>query len=78
VCHWFFGDSGAIICQAAVLQVYIGRGSVGSFSLVADLNYVGDNCPRLARAILEIAVWNKWTETIEKMLMVRRLPLFLV
>ena len=54
------------------LQVYISRGRVESFSLVADMNYVGDNAPRLARAVFEIAVRNQWTQVIEKMLTVRR------
>lgn len=54
------------------MQVYISRARVDSFSLVADMNYVGDNAPRLARAVFEIAVRNQWTEVIEKMLTVRR------
>ena len=55
------------------VQVYISRARVDSFSLVADMNYVGDNAPRLARAVFEIAVRNQWTEVIEKMLTVRPL-----
>jgi hypothetical protein len=44
---------------------------VEAFSLVADMNYVGDNAPRLARALFEIALRNQWTGVVDKMLTVR-------
>lgn len=52
------------------LQVYIGRAQVTTFSLIADMNYVGDNAPRLARALFEIALRNQWTLVVERMLTV--------
>jgi hypothetical protein len=72
--HWhntFMGTKQKVLKFFSVPQVYIGRGRIETFSLVADMTYIGDNCARLARAILEIALWNKWTEVIEKMLTVR-------
>ena len=54
------------------MQAYISRGQVDAFSLVADMNYVGDNAPRLARALFEIALRNQWTLVVGRMLNVRR------
>lgn len=51
--------------------MYISRARVDAFSLVADVNYVGDNAPRLARALFEVALRNQWTLIVEKMLLVR-------
>jgi activating signal cointegrator complex subunit 3 len=51
--------------------VYIGRAQVNTFSLIADMNYVGDNAPRLSRALFEIALRNQWTLVVERMLTVR-------
>ena len=36
------------------------------------MNYVGDNAPRLARALFEIALRNQWTLVVGRMLNVRR------
>ena len=41
-----------------------------AFSLVADMNYVGDNAPRLSRALFEIALRNQWTAIVTTMLTV--------
>jgi Sec63 Brl domain len=54
-------------------QVYIGKGKVDSFSLIADMLYVGDNAPRIARALFEIALRNQWVALVHDLLMVRLL-----
>lgn len=46
------------------MQTFISRGRVESFSLIADMLYVGDNAPRLARALFEIAMRNQWVGTV--------------
>eukprot|EP00879_Flechtneria_rotunda_P031132 GHRR01033984.1.p1 GENE.GHRR01033984.1~~GHRR01033984.1.p1 ORF type:complete len:725 (+),score=211.87 GHRR01033984.1:283-2457(+) len=43
-----------------LIQAYISRARVESFSLTADLMYVASNAPRIARALFEIAVRRKW------------------
>ena len=39
-----------------LLQTHISRGSVRSFSLVSDMNYVTQNASRIARAVFEIVL----------------------
>lgn len=48
-----------------LLQAYVSRARVDSFSLIADLNYVSQNAPRLARAILEICLRRGWSSATE-------------
>lgn len=48
-----------------LLQAYISRHRVDSFSLVADLNYVSQNAPRLARALFEICLRWGWSSAAE-------------
>jgi Sec63 Brl domain len=55
------------------MQVYIGKGKVDSFSLIADMLYVGDNAPRIARALFEIALKSQWVALVHDLLMVRLL-----
>uniref|UniRef100_A0A3P9B0X6 Activating signal cointegrator 1 complex subunit 3 n=1 Tax=Maylandia zebra TaxID=106582 RepID=A0A3P9B0X6_9CICH len=50
-----------------LLQTYIGRGEVDSFSLISDLSYVAQNAARIVRALFEIALRKRWP------LMTRRL-----
>jgi len=44
-----------------LLQAYISRARFDSFSLIADLNYVSQNAPRLARALFEICARRGWS-----------------
>jgi hypothetical protein len=57
--------------------VYISKGKVESFSLIADMLYVGDNSPRIARALFEIALQNQWVSLVHDLLMVCLLPFIL-
>jgi hypothetical protein len=50
------------------VQAYISNARIDSFSLVADMLYVGDNAPRIARALFEIALKNQWTGVVESIL----------
>ncbi|XP_067094233.1 activating signal cointegrator 1 complex subunit 3 [Osmerus mordax] len=43
-----------------LLQTYIGRGEVDSFSLISDLSYVAQNAARIVRALFEIALRMRW------------------
>ncbi|XP_035275988.1 activating signal cointegrator 1 complex subunit 3 [Anguilla anguilla] len=43
-----------------LLQSYIGRGEVDSFSLISDLSYVAQNTARIVRALFEIALRKRW------------------
>ncbi|XP_053736131.1 activating signal cointegrator 1 complex subunit 3 isoform X2 [Synchiropus splendidus] len=43
-----------------LLQTYIGRGEVDSFSLISDLSYVAQNAARILRALFEIALRKRW------------------
>eukprot|EP00889_Picochlorum_renovo_P003111 jgi/Picre1/30141/NNA_005510.t1 len=43
-----------------LLQTYVSREKIESFSLIADLNYVSQNAPRLARALFEICMNKGW------------------
>ncbi|XP_013879087.1 activating signal cointegrator 1 complex subunit 3 [Austrofundulus limnaeus] len=43
-----------------LLQTYIGRGEVDSFSLISDLSYVAQNAARIMRALFEVALRKRW------------------
>ncbi|XP_077383335.1 activating signal cointegrator 1 complex subunit 3 isoform X2 [Festucalex cinctus] len=43
-----------------LLQTYISRGDVDSFSLISDLSYVAQNAARIVRALFEIALRKRW------------------
>uniref|UniRef100_A0AAY4D056 Activating signal cointegrator 1 complex subunit 3 n=1 Tax=Denticeps clupeoides TaxID=299321 RepID=A0AAY4D056_9TELE len=43
-----------------LLQTYISRGEVDSFSLMSDLSYVAQNAARIVRALFEIALRKRW------------------
>lgn len=44
-----------------LIQAFISRARVDSFSLTADLMYVASNAPRIARALFEIVARRKWS-----------------
>ena len=48
-----------------LLQAYISRARMDSFSLIADSNYVAQNAPRLARALFEICLRRGWSSGAE-------------
>ncbi|PRW32956.1 activating signal cointegrator 1 complex subunit 3 isoform B [Chlorella sorokiniana] len=48
-----------------LLQAYISRARVDSFSLTADLMYVSQNAPRIARALFEICLRKGWSSAAE-------------
>ncbi|XP_061571388.1 activating signal cointegrator 1 complex subunit 3 isoform X2 [Cololabis saira] len=43
-----------------LLQTYIGRGEVDSFSLISDVSYVAQNAARIVRALFEVALRKRW------------------
>nr|XP_046256523.1 activating signal cointegrator 1 complex subunit 3 [Scatophagus argus] len=43
-----------------LLQTYISRGELDSFSLISDLSYVAQNSARIVRALFEIALRKRW------------------
>lgn len=47
------------------MQAYISRARVDSFSLTADLMYVSQNAPRIARALFEICLRRGWSSAAE-------------
>ena len=51
-----------------LMQCYISRARPGSFSLVMDMAYMGDNCPRIARALFEICLRRGWSSLTEMLL----------
>lgn len=53
-----------------VLQGYISNARTDSFSLIADMLYIGDNAPRIARALFEIALKKQFTGAMECILQV--------
>jgi activating signal cointegrator complex subunit 3 len=46
---------------APLLQAFVSRARVESFSLTADMMYVSQNAPRILRAVFEIALRRKWS-----------------
>ncbi|GAB4820015.1 hypothetical protein N2152v2_007061 [Parachlorella kessleri] len=48
-----------------LLQAYISRSRLESFSLTADLNYVAQNAPRISRALFEICLRRGWSSAAE-------------
>lgn len=55
-----------------LLQAFISRTRVESFSLIADLNYVSQNAPRLARALYEICMNKGWPSAAETCLSIAK------
>lgn len=55
-----------------LLQAYISRARMDSFSLIADSNYVAQNAPRLARALFEICLRRGWSSAAELCLTVAK------
>lgn len=51
-----------------LMQCYVSRARPGSFSLVMDMAYMGDNCPRIARALFEICLRRGWSSLTEMLL----------
>uniref|UniRef100_A0A1D2A263 Activating signal cointegrator 1 complex subunit 3 n=1 Tax=Auxenochlorella protothecoides TaxID=3075 RepID=A0A1D2A263_AUXPR len=48
-----------------LLQAYIARARIDSFSLTADMNYVSQNAGRIARALFEICLRRGWSGAAE-------------
>ncbi|MEW5302418.1 MAG: hypothetical protein WDW36_005207 [Sanguina aurantia] len=44
-----------------LMQAWISRAKVESFSLIADMMYVSSNGPRIVRAVFEICIRRKWS-----------------
>ncbi|KAK9850259.1 hypothetical protein WJX84_005584 [Apatococcus fuscideae] len=51
-----------------LLQAYVSRTRMESFSLTADMMYISQNAPRIARALFEIALRRGWSSLAELML----------
>ena len=51
-----------------LLQSFISRARIDTFSLVADLNYVAQNAPRISRGLLEIVLRRGWPAMTETMI----------
>ncbi|XP_065574248.1 activating signal cointegrator 1 complex subunit 3-like [Artemia franciscana] len=43
-----------------LMQTYLSKGRIDSFSLVSDQMYILQNCPRIARALFEIVLRKGW------------------
>ncbi|XP_071801677.1 activating signal cointegrator 1 complex subunit 3-like [Asterias amurensis] len=56
-----------------LLQTYISRGFVDSFSLVSDLAYVAQNSARIIRALFEITLRNGWPLMAAHLLMLSKM-----
>lgn len=54
--------------RQSLLQAYISRARIESFSLIADLNYVSQNAPRICRALFEICLRRGWSSLAEQLL----------
>jgi hypothetical protein len=50
------------------VQAYISRARIESFSLIADLNYVSQNAPRICRALFEICLRKGWYVVADQLL----------
>lgn len=48
-----------------LLQSFVSRSKIESFSLIADLNYISQNAPRIARALFEICMNKSWPSAAE-------------
>lgn len=57
---------------SVLLQTFVSREKLDSFSLMADLNYVSQNAPRLARALFEICLNKGWPSAAEMCLSVSK------
>lgn len=55
-----------------LMQAFISRARVDSFSLIADMMYVSQNAPRIARAVFEIGLRRKWSSLAETALTVSK------
>eukprot|EP00795_Rhopilema_esculentum_P017649 gene17649-9293_t len=51
-----------------LLQSYISKSSVESFSLVSDMSYIAQNCTRICRALFEMALKKGWPAMTHKLL----------
>ena len=51
-----------------LLQTFIGRGLVNSFSLVSDIAYVAQNASRIMRGLFEICLKKGWSSMSSKIL----------
>lgn len=51
-----------------LMQAYVSRARIESFSLTADMMYVSSNAPRIARALYEICLRRGWAGMTEVML----------
>ena len=52
----------------ALIQAWVSRWRLESFSLTADMMYVSQNAPRLARALFEVCLRRKWAQASELLL----------
>ena len=55
-------------CKLSVLQLYISRGSIDSFSLISDAAYISASLGRIMRALFEICLRRGWCEMTSFML----------
>jgi activating signal cointegrator complex subunit 3 len=55
-----------------LLQTYVARENLESFSLIADLNYISQNAPRISRALFEICMNKGWPSAAEVCLTVSK------
>jgi len=53
---------------ASSSQAYISRARIESFSLIADLNYISQNAPRICRALFEICLRKGWYVVADQLL----------
>ena len=53
---------------AVLMQAYIDRAHIQSFSLISDLNYISSNAGRILRALFEITLKKGWPQAARKIL----------
>ena len=54
--------------EIVLMQAYISRARIESFSLIADLNYISQNAPRICRALFEICLRKGWYVVADQLL----------
>lgn len=59
-----------------LLQAYISRARIDSFSLVADINYTAQNAGRIARALFEICLRKGWSPAADVCLAICKVEVF--
>lgn len=55
-----------------LLQTYISRGRIRSFTLISDMNYIHSNAGRIARGLLEMSIKERFSDSTIRMLRIAK------